>query len=174
MNDTKKLFTGGLSYQGGIPLGEVAQSAAHLNLKCKILKIFTCYTLILTFHLFRFKLDETVTLTLNLTQLFYFQNIAFLFSANKIKHTTSNLKSLKRHKLGGDHLIFIFRREFPYEGNYGNVDTPLHSMNIKYEVLNTKMNLFLSLKSSMCKYKNKKKQVIQKFTPLKHHNQTMI
>ena len=68
--------------------------------KCKTSKIFT-------FH------DETVTLTFNLTQLFYFQNISFLFSANKSKHTISNLKYLKWQKVGRGHLIFIFRGEFP-------------------------------------------------------------
>ena len=31
--------------------------------------------------------------------------------------TTSNLKSLKRKKLGGDNLNLIFRGEFPYESN---------------------------------------------------------
>ena len=41
----------------------------------------------------------------------------FLFSANKSKHTTSNLKYLKQQKVGRGHLIFIFRGEFPYEGN---------------------------------------------------------
>ena len=48
---------------------------------------------------------------------FFFKNISFLFSANKSKHTTSNLKYLKRQKVGRGHLIFIFRGEFPYEGN---------------------------------------------------------
>ena len=164
MNDTTKEYHGKNTYtnnvvcnavrlggswnlvtnQGGIPQGEVAPSAAHSNLKCKILNIFTCHGPILTFHLFslfRFKLNETVTLTFNLTQLFYFQNISFLFPANKSKHTASNLKSLKQHKLGGGNLIFIFRRDFPYEGNQGNVDTPLHTMNTKHQVLNKNMNL---------------------------------
>ena len=153
MNDTTKEYHGKNTYtnnvvcnavrlggswnlvtnQGGIPQGEVAPSAAHSNLKCKILNIFTCHALILIFHLF--------TLTFNLTQLFYFQNISFLFPANKSKHTASNLKSLKRHKLGGGNLIFIFRRDFPYEGNQGNVDTPLHTMKTKHQVLNKNMNL---------------------------------
>ena len=93
----QKNFSGGLSYQGGIPQGEVAPLGLP---QCKTSKIFT-------FH------DETVTLTFNLTQLFYFQNISFLFSANKSKHTTSNLKYLKWQKVGRGHLIFIFRGEFP-------------------------------------------------------------
>ena len=90
----------GLSYQGCIPQGQVTSLAIHSNWKCKTSKIFTCH-------------DETVTLTFNLTQLFYFQNISFLFSANKSKHTTSNLKYLKWQKVGRGHLIFIFRGEFP-------------------------------------------------------------
>ena len=93
----KKKISGGLSYQGGIPQGEIAPLGLP---QCKTSKIFTCH-------------DETVTLTFNLTQLFYFQNISFLFSANKSKHTTSNLKYLKWQKVGRGHLIFIFRGEFP-------------------------------------------------------------
>ena len=119
----KKIFSWGLSYQGGIPQGEVAPLAIHSNWKCKTSKIFTCH-------------DETVTLTFNLTQLFYFQNISFLFSANKSKHTTSNLKYLKWQKVGRSHLIFVFREEFPYEGNQGNAYTHLHTMNTKHQVLN--------------------------------------
>ena len=95
----KNIFWG-LSYQGGIPQGDVVPLAIHSNWKCKTSKIFTCH-------------DETVTLTFNLTQLFYFQNISFLFSANKSKHTTSNLKYLKWQKVGRGHLIFIFRGKFP-------------------------------------------------------------
>ena len=41
----------------------------------------------------------------------------FFFSANKSKHTTSNLKYLKWQKVGGGNLIFIFREEVPYERN---------------------------------------------------------
>ena len=60
------------------------------------LKMFTCR-------------DGTVTLTFNLTQLFYFQNISFSFSANKRKHTTSDHKkgrgrSLNFHFQGRVHL----------------------------------------------------------------------
>ena len=66
--------------------------------------------------------------------------------------TASNWKSLKQSKLGGGHLIFIFRREFPK----GNVDTPLHTINTKHHVLNRKMNLFVSLKPDTCKCKNQK------------------
>ena len=115
MNEAKKSFSGGLSYQGVISQGVIAPLAIHSNLKYK-----TCHTHIPTFHFFRFKLDETVTLTVHLTQLFYFQNISILFSANKSKHITSNLKSLKRHKLeGGGNLIFIFSGEFLYDGIRG-------------------------------------------------------
>ena len=128
MNETKKSFSGGLSYQGVISQGVIAPLAIHSNLKYK-----TCHTHIPTFHFFRFKLDETVTLTVHLTQLFYFQNISILFSANKSKHITSNLKSLKRHKLeGGGNLIFIFSGEFLYDGIQGNVDTPLQIQNSKF------------------------------------------
>ena len=91
----KKISGGGVSYQGGIPQGDVAPLAIHSNWKWKTSKVFTCH-------------DETVTLTFNLTQLFYFQNMSF-FSANKNKHTTSNLKYLKRQKIGRGHLIFIFK-----------------------------------------------------------------
>ena len=93
------------NFLGSCPIREVflrkrlPQLALHSNWKCKTLKIFTCH-------------DGTVTLTFNLTQLFYFKNISF-FSANKSKHTTSNLKYLKRQKVGGGHLIFIFMGEFP-------------------------------------------------------------
>ena len=45
----------------------IAKSAVHSNSKCKTLKIFTRHKLILTFQLFRLELDETVTLTFNLT-----------------------------------------------------------------------------------------------------------
>ena len=120
----KKIFSEGLSYQGGIPQGDVAPLVIHSNWKWKTSKIFTCH-------------DETVTLTFNLTQLFYFQNISFLFSANKSKHATSNLKYLKRQKVRRGHLIFIFRGQF--EGNQGNVDTHPHTMNAKHQVLNRKI-----------------------------------
>ena len=106
-------------------------------------KIFTCH-------------DDTVTLTFNLTQLFYFQNISFLFSANKSQHATSNLKYMKRQKVGRGHLILIFRGQFPYEGNQGNVDAHLHTMNAKHQVLNRKIVFFVSLKLNMWKCKNKK------------------
>ena len=43
----------------------------------------------------------------------YFTSEIFLFLANKSKRTTSNLKYLKRQKVGRGHLIFIFRGEFP-------------------------------------------------------------
>ena len=88
----------------------------HSNWKCKTSNIFTCH-------------DETVTLIFNLNQLFYFQNISFPFSANKSKHTTSNLKYLKRQKVERGPLIFIFRGEFPDGGNQGNADIHLHTMN---------------------------------------------
>ena len=40
----------------------------------------------------------------------YFTSKIFLFfSANKSKHTTSNLKYLKRQKVGRGHLIFFFK-----------------------------------------------------------------
>ena len=52
---------------GGIPQREVAKSAIHSSFKCITLKIFTSHTLIVTFHLFRFESDETVTLAFNLT-----------------------------------------------------------------------------------------------------------
>ena len=44
-------------------------------------------------------------------------HIFHLFSATKSKHTTCNLKYLKRQKVGRGHLIFIFRGDFRYEGN---------------------------------------------------------
>ena len=103
-------------FLGGCPIREVflretlphwpsvAPLAIHSNWKWKTPKMFTCH-------------DEAVTLTFNLTSLFYFQNISFLFSANKSKHTTFNLKYLKRQKVGRGHLIFIFKGSFLYEGN---------------------------------------------------------
>ena len=47
----------------------------------------------------------------------YFTSKIFFFSANKSKHITSNLKYLKRQKVGRGHLIFTFWGEFPYQGN---------------------------------------------------------
>ena len=77
----------------------------------------------------------------------------FFFSANKSKHTTSNLIYLKWQKVGGGNLIFIFREEVP---NKRNANTHLHTMNTKHQVLKRKMNLILSLKLNMWKCKNKK------------------
>ena len=98
-----------------------------------------------------------ITITFNPTQLFCFQNISSLFSANKSKHTTSNLKFLKRYILGRCHSIFIFMGEFPQESNQGKVDNPLQTMNTKHQVLNTKKNSFLLLTPNICKCKNKNK-----------------
>ena len=47
-------------------------------------------------------------------------------------------------------------------------------MNTKHKVLNGTMNLFLSLKLHIWKYKNKKKQTIQKFISLMYYNQGML
>ena len=71
------------------------------------------------------------------------------FSAKKSKHITSNLKYLKWQKVGRVHLIVIFRGEFPYEGNLGNVDTHLDTMNTKHQVLNREIIFFVSLKLNM-------------------------
>ena len=125
----KNIFSGGLPYQEGIPQGEVAPLAIHSNWKSKTSKIFTCH-------------DEAVPLTFNLTQLFYFHNISLLFPGNKSKHTTCNLKYLKQQKVGRCHFIFILRGDFPYGGNQGNVDTHLHTMNTKHQVLNRKSMFF--------------------------------
>ena len=140
---SKTIFSVGLSYQVGIPQGDVAPLAIHSYWKCKTSKFCTCH-------------DEAVTLTFNVTSLFYFQSILFLFSANKSKLTTSNLKYLKQQKLGRGHLIFLFRGEFRCEDNQGNVDTHLHTMNTKHQLLNRKIVFFVSLKRNIWKCKNKK------------------
>ena len=81
-------------------------------------KKFSPATIIFNFFIFRFELDEKVTLTINLAKFFYFKIFSFLFSANKSKHTLNehanfNLKPVKPHKLVGDHLIFILGESFP-------------------------------------------------------------
>ena len=136
------------NFLGSCPIKEVflrkrlPQLALHSSWKCKTLKIFTCH-------------DGTVSLTFNLTQLFYFKNISF-FSANKSKHTASNQKYLKRQKSRGSSFNFHFHGRVPYEGNQGICDTHLYTMHTKPQVLNRKMNSFLSLKLNMWKCKNKK------------------
>ena len=46
--------------------------------------------------------------------------ISFLSKQNM--HTISNLKSLKRYKLGENNINFIFRGELPYKSNKGKVE----------------------------------------------------
>ena len=62
-----------------------------------------------------------VNLIFNRAQLCYFQNISFFLIKQK-QRATSNLKCLKRYKLGGDNINLIFRGELPYESNLGKVE----------------------------------------------------
>ena len=50
---------------------------------------------------------------------------------NGLSIQIGNTRLLKWQKVGGGNFIFNFRVEFPYEGNQGNVDTNLHTMNAK-------------------------------------------
>ena len=106
-------FLGSSSIKEVFPRKRLPQLAPHSSWKCKTLKIFTCH-------------DGTVSLTFNLTQLFYFKNVSF-FSANKSKHTASNLKYLKRQKSRGSSFNFHFHGRVPYEGNQGISDTHLYT-----------------------------------------------
>ena len=85
----------------------------------------------------------------------YFTSKIFHFFFQKIRE---NAQLLVRKKVGGGHLIFIFRGEFTYEGNQRNVDTHQHTMNTKHKVLNGTLNLFHSRKLNIWKCRNKKKQ----------------
>ena len=99
----KKNIFWGVVLLGRYSLGRGCPLAIHSNWKCK------------TFHSPWW--DSYSYVQSYLVILLPIILISFLFSENKSKRTTSNLKYLKWQKVERGHFIFIFRREFLYEGN---------------------------------------------------------